>query len=65
MAATVNVVDILASDVPFFDVENLITENLIGVSEAVEDESNFRPLALVTSGTFDKMILLVCDSFAV
>lgn len=48
MAATVDVVDILAGDVPVFDVENLIAENLVGVSEAIEDESNFCPLARVT-----------------
>lgn len=47
MAATVDVVDILAGDVPIFDVENLIAENLIGVSEAIEDKSNVCSLACV------------------
>jgi hypothetical protein len=41
MAATVDVVDILAGNVPVFDVEDLVAENLVGVSEAIEDESNY------------------------
>lgn len=41
MAATVDVVDVLTGDVPIFDVEYLIAENLVGVSEAIEDESRF------------------------
>lgn len=46
VAATVDVIDILASDVPFFDVEYFIAKNLIGVSKSIEDESNVSSISL-------------------
>lgn len=39
MAATVDVIDILAGDVPILDVEYFVAENLVGVGESIEDKS--------------------------
>lgn len=40
MAATIDIVDVLASDVPLFYIKDFVAEDLICVSESVKDESN-------------------------
>lgn len=50
MAATVDVIDILAGDVPILDVEYFIAENLVGVSESIEDKSK---ISVVSQGSYE------------